>query len=64
LERRFFMEIEPEKKVKTDPLFDGHLEKDVIKMTPNEKLLYLSMQIKLKRFIEAKVRKIPKEEQV
>jgi len=55
------MEIEPEKKVMPDPLFDGHLEMDLTRMTPREKLLYLSMQIKLKRFIEAKVKKIPKE---
>jgi hypothetical protein len=58
------MEIKPKKKVKTDPLFDGRLEKDITKMTPKEKLLYLSMQIELKRFIEAKVRKISKEKQV
>ncbi len=44
---------------KTDPLFDGHLEKDVTKMAPKEKLLYLSMQIQLRHFIEARVKKVP-----
>jgi hypothetical protein len=52
---------EPEKTRKTDPLFDGHLEMDITKMSPNEKLLYLSRQIQLKRFIETKVRKVPKQ---
>ena len=52
------MEIKSKKKVQPDPLFDGHLEKDVTKMNPKEKLLYLSMQIQLKRFIETKVTKV------
>ena len=51
---------EPKKKVTADPHFDGHLEMDVTKMSPKEKLLYLSRQIQLKHFIETKVRKIPK----
>ncbi|MCK4761298.1 MAG: hypothetical protein KAW12_03800 [Candidatus Aminicenantes bacterium] len=52
------MENKAKKNTKTDPLFDGHLEKDVTKMSPKEKLLYLSRQIQLRRFIETKVRKI------
>jgi hypothetical protein len=51
---------EPKKTGTADPLFDGHLEMDVTKMSPKEKLLYLSRQIQLKHFIETKVRKIPK----
>ncbi|MGE5342324.1 MAG: hypothetical protein ACM3SY_12680 [Candidatus Omnitrophota bacterium] len=51
------MEIKPKKERKTDPLFDGHLEKEISQMTPKEKLLYLSRQIQLKRFVETKVRK-------
>lgn len=51
---------EPKKKGITDPHFDGHLEMDVTKMSPKEKLLYLSRQIQLKHFIETKVRKISK----
>jgi len=35
--------------------FDGHPEKPLKKMTPKEKLEYLSAQIELKRFIEMKV---------
>lgn len=55
------MKAEENKQIpKTDPLFDGHLEMDITKMSPGEKLLYLSRQIQLKRFIEAKVRKVPK----
>ena len=54
------MKPKPEKQKQVDPLFDGHLEKDIRLMTPKEKLSYLSMQIQLKRFIEAKVKKISK----
>jgi hypothetical protein len=51
---------QPKKAGTADPLFDGHLEMDVTKMSPKEKLLYLSRQIQLKHFIETKVRKISK----
>jgi hypothetical protein len=51
---------ELKKKGIADPLFDGHLEMDVTKMSPKEKLLYLSRQIQLKHFIKKKVRKVPK----
>lgn len=54
------MEEKRRKKIKADPLFDGHLEKDVTKMSPEEKLLYLSRQIRFKHFIDNKVRRIPK----
>lgn len=47
------------KAIKPDPLFDGHLETDVTRMTPKEKLLYISRQIQLRHFIERKVRKVP-----
>lgn len=43
-----------------DPLFDGHLETDVTRMSPKEKLLYISRQIQLKHFIEKKVRRVTK----
>lgn len=45
-----------------DPNFDGHLEMDVKKMNPKEKLLYMSRQIQLRHFIKTKVRKVPKQE--
>ena len=35
--------------------FDGHPEKQLKLMTPKEKLLYLSAQIELKRFIKIAV---------
>ena len=35
--------------------FDGHPEKPLNKMTPKEKLEYLSAQIELTRFIEKHV---------
>lgn len=46
--------------IKPDPLFDGHLEMNVTRMSPKEKLLYISRQIQLKHFIEKKVRKVTK----
>lgn len=54
--------MKPEKsKEKTpDPLFDGHLEMDITKMAPKEKLLYLSRQIQLRHFIKTKVKKVSK----
>ena len=44
------------------PDFDGHLEQDVTKMNPKEKLLYMSRQIRLRHFIKTKVKKVPKED--
>ena len=32
----------------TDPMFDGHLEKPLSKMTPREKLMYLWLQTEFK----------------
>ncbi len=40
--------------------FDGHLEKPLSEMTPKEKLIFLSAQIELKRYIDEHVKKIPK----
>ena len=34
-----------EKVRKTDPMFDGHLEKPLSKMTPREKIYYLWLQM-------------------
>lgn len=50
-----------ENTIKTDPLFDGHLETDITKLSPKDKLLYISRQIQLKHFIETKVKKISKQ---
>ncbi len=47
-----------EKKRKVDPAFDGHLEKDLTRMSAKEKLLYLSEQIELRHFIKKNVRKV------
>lgn len=47
------------KEKKPDPFFDGHLEMDIAKMAPKEKLLYLSRQIQLRHFIKTKVKKVP-----
>ncbi len=49
-----------EKTIKSDPLFDGHLQMDITKLSPKDKLLYISRQIQLKHFIETKVKKISK----
>jgi hypothetical protein len=48
------------KNAKTDD-FDGHLEKPISEMTPREKLIYLSAQIELRRYVREHVRKIPKD---
>ncbi|NOS86654.1 MAG: hypothetical protein HOP31_16080 [Ignavibacteria bacterium] len=32
----------------SDPLFDGHLEKDILQMTPTERMDYLLMLIDLR----------------
>lgn len=56
------MERNNKKSTETDPLFDGHLEKDVTKMSPKEKLLYLSLQIQFRHFIKTKVKKVPKKD--
>jgi hypothetical protein len=50
-----------EKTTKSDPLFDGHLEMDITKMSPKDKLLYISRQIQLKHFIETKVKRVSKQ---
>ncbi len=56
------MGIESKTKKNTDPKFDGHLEKDLVSMSPKEKLMYISMQIKLKHFIETNVKQVPKKD--
>ena len=40
--------------------FDGHLEKPMSEMTPKEKLMYLSMQIKLRHEMKKRIKKIEK----
>jgi len=45
-------------KKKIDPLFDGHLEKDLSEMNTKEKLMYLSYQIYIRDFIKKRVEKI------
>ena len=42
------MKINPINKKPIDPMFDGHLEKPMSKMTPKEKIDYLWMQMKFK----------------
>jgi hypothetical protein len=43
------------KKKITKESFDGHLEKPLSRMTPKEKLLYLSAQIELRHYIKNNV---------
>jgi hypothetical protein len=38
--------------------FNGHLKYNITKMTPKEKLLYLSKQIEIHYFIKNKIKKI------
>lgn len=44
-----------------DPMFDGHLEKPLSKMTPKEKIEYLWLQMKFKWEVENKVKFLPKD---
>ncbi|MGC8765489.1 MAG: hypothetical protein ACP5QT_06355 [Brevinematia bacterium] len=44
-------------KKKADSLFDGHLEKSLKDMTPEEKLLYISRQIHLRHCVKKFVKK-------
>jgi len=41
----------------TDRNFDGHLEKDVIYMTPKEKLDYIWKMIELKNYVRNNVKR-------
>ena len=43
--------------------FDGHLEKPISEMSPKEKLLYLSAQIELKRYVQEHVKRVAKVEE-
>jgi len=57
--------LEKEKKYKNgkliDPMFDGHLEKPLSKMTPKEKLDYLWLQMMFKWTVDNKVKRVEKE---
>jgi len=46
----------------TDPLFDGHLEKNILQMTPTERMDYLLMLIDLREL--AKSAKIVNKEEI
>lgn len=46
---------------KIDPDFDGHLEKELKDMTPEEKFLYLSMQIEFKHAVRTQVKRVSKD---
>lgn len=47
--------INPVTKKEIDPMFDGHLEKPLSKMTPKEKLEYLWMMTEFKWQIRNRV---------
>jgi len=44
-----------EKRVKTDPMFDGHLEKPISKMTPRERIHYIWLCMKFKYDIRNRI---------
>ncbi len=52
------MSIEINKTI--DPLFDGHLEKNILQMTPSERMDYLLMLIDL-RVLANSAKKLKKE---
>ncbi len=47
--------INPVNGKEIDPMFDGHLEKPLSKMTPGEKLEYIWMQMEFKWWAEKAV---------
>jgi hypothetical protein len=48
---------------KIDPMFDGHLEKNILQMTPTERMDYLLMLIDL-RVLANSAKKLKKEEEI
>jgi hypothetical protein len=44
-----------EKRKSVDPMFDGHLEKPISKMTPREKIYYIWLCMKFKYDIKDRV---------
>jgi hypothetical protein len=54
-------QINPYNGVEIDPMFDGHLEKPLSKMTPKEKLDYLWLQMMFKWTVDNKVKRVKKE---
>lgn len=42
------MRMKKDKEKKIDPMFDGHLEKPLSKMTPREKIYYLWLQMEFR----------------
>jgi hypothetical protein len=58
--------VKRKKQIKTDPLYDGHIEKPLSKMTPREKIHYIWLQMEFmykirnrKTIIKKAIRKIP-----
>ncbi|HMQ67597.1 MAG TPA: hypothetical protein PKA90_00820 [Ignavibacteria bacterium] len=49
--------INPVNGIEIDPMFDGHIEKPLSKMTPKEKLDYLWLQMMFKWTVENKVKR-------
>jgi hypothetical protein len=45
-----------------DPAFDGHLERPISKMSPEEKLDYLSKVIDLTHFLRTQSKRLPRTE--
>lgn len=52
--------VNPYNGVEIDPMFDGHLEKPLSKMTPKEKLDYLWLQMMFKWTVDNKVKRVKK----
>ncbi len=55
--------INPVNGVEIDPMFDGHIEKPLSKMTPKEKLDYLWLQIVFKWKVSTKVKRVNEEKE-
>jgi len=52
------MEINEKKSI--DPMFDGHLEKPIEKMTVKEKFEYLSMMIEMRYYRDNFIKRVNK----
>ena len=55
--------INPVNGVEIDPMFDGHIDKPLLQMTPKEKLDYLWLQTVFKWKVSTTVKRVNEEKQ-
>ena len=55
--------INPVNGVEIDPMFDGHIDKPLLQMTPKEKLDYLWLQTVFNWKVRTKVKRVNEEKE-